>query len=249
VSLAEPTWEEIGRAKKVTRLVAVLAPVLREANCPPELIDDEVWDLATRKAGLKKGPSAETKSQVLRALGAGPVPPHQETTANPGRSRSDTSETDRSFTDSERSAAREGQRVHSVKQPQAESAVSIVSSGGLTPSVPAADTPCLFDLDTSRRYTEAAIKRVEQAAGEDWNERALEAVRRVAESQSHFIVDDCWAFVEEPREPRAMGAVINKARRLGIIAATDEYRPSSRVSAHSNPRRVWRSLISVAVAS
>jgi hypothetical protein len=236
MSLAEPTWEEINRAKKVTRLVAVLAPVLREANCPPELIDDEVWELATRKAELKNGPSPETKRQVLQALGAGSVA-REETTALPGVShpRSEVSEAARPLTESS------GVAVPS------EPAASVVSGGGVFPSAPSAHT--LFDLDTSRRFTEAAIQRAEKGAGDDWNERALEAVRKVAEQQSHFIVDDCWVFVEEPREPRAMGAVITKARKLGIIAATDEYRPSSRVSAHSNPRRVWRSLIAVAVAS
>lgn len=42
---------------------------------------------------------------------------------------------------------------------------------------------------------------------------------------------------------RALGAVMRRAATDGLIAATNELRPSQRVSLHGSPRRIWRSLV------
>ena len=216
-------FEENNRQKKVTALVAVLAPVLANAGCGPEILNDELWDLATKKAEVKP-PSPITKFLVVQALGGG------RAASQPVRPNGNSA-----LSDSSSEAAR----------PLTENSEDRPTS----PEPAASSTPTLFDFALSREVTEQAIKQVGTHADPDWKLRALQAVRKVAERQTHFIVDDCWQYVEEPREPRAMGAVIANARRQGLIAPTSEYRPSARVTAHSNPRRVWRSLICQEVAS
>jgi hypothetical protein len=85
-----------------------------------------------------------------------------------------------------------------------------------------------------------AVDRVERHADPTWKVRALEAVRRVP-SGSLFTTDDLWGDgLDEPREPRALGAVMRAAQRGGLAVPTDAYRPSDRPVCHRNPKRVWR---------
>lgn len=100
--------------------------------------------------------------------------------------------------------------------------------------------PTLFEAAAA---TEDALRRVEENADADWKLRALQAIRKVAEQQPYLVVDDTWKFVEAPREKRAMGAMMQRARKEGWIAPTSEYRPSTNIAAHLGPRRLWKSLI------
>lgn len=92
-----------------------------------------------------------------------------------------------------------------------------------------------------------AIVRVEAHAAPVFKELAFAAVCRVARRRHSFIVDMVWAELElgeaaPTHEKRAMGAVMVRASRAGIIEPTDEFRASEQRNCHSNPRRVWRSL-------
>lgn len=94
---------------------------------------------------------------------------------------------------------------------------------------------------------DAAIDRVSIGAEDGWVTAALEAVRAVAMSCDEFTTDEVWAVLDRagtwaPREPRAMGAVLNTAARRGWIVATDRVRRSLRIVNHARPQRVWRSL-------
>jgi hypothetical protein len=85
-----------------------------------------------------------------------------------------------------------------------------------------------------------AVDRVERNADDGWNARALETVRRIP-SGTLFTSDDLWGDgLDEPREPRALGAVMRAAQRGGLAVPTDSYRPSDRPVCHRNPKRVWR---------
>lgn len=44
-------------------------------------------------------------------------------------------------------------------------------------------------------------------------------------------------------EPRAMGVVMRRAQRAGIIRPTDRYEPDTTPGSHARPKRIWKSLI------
>lgn len=95
---------------------------------------------------------------------------------------------------------------------------------------------------------ERALSRVEAGADPEWFQIALHAAHRTATECGEFIVDAVWERMDHAscsgtRELRAMGAVMRKARTAGWITPTEKYVPSDRVSAHRNPRRIWRSLL------
>jgi hypothetical protein len=95
---------------------------------------------------------------------------------------------------------------------------------------------------------DAAIETVASGADQHWLDIAFDCVCTVAARHETFIVDAVWRELEsrdykEPPEGRAMGAVMVRAVKAGIITGTTEYRASDRRSAHANPRRVWRSLV------
>jgi hypothetical protein len=87
------------------------------------------------------------------------------------------------------------------------------------------------------------IERADQHADPQWLAEAAAAIRLMAELNREFIIDDVWATVglRRPHESRAMGAVVVRAKRDGIIAPTDRTRPSN--SSNRSPMRVWRSLV------
>lgn len=99
-----------------------------------------------------------------------------------------------------------------------------------------------MDAEAARKARDEGLERV--AAGHSsWCDEAYRAVVLVAGQRDEFIVDDVWSYVDEPKEPRAMGAVMRQAVADGVIAPTETYRPSARRTAHRNPRRVWKSLV------
>lgn len=103
-----------------------------------------------------------------------------------------------------------------------------------------------FNAPAATAARDDALKRVAANVEWDWAAHALAAVRKTAMALETFIVDEVWLRLPpggEPHEPRAMGTVMRRAREMGWIEATSDYRPSDRVTSHRNPRRVWRSLL------
>lgn len=101
----------------------------------------------------------------------------------------------------------------------------------------------LFDREASDAARDEAIGRVDRAADDDWKEEALSTVRSLARTRPFLTADDVWRIVSEVREPRALGAVMTRARRKGWIEPTEDFEPTERVVAHSKPMRIWRSLL------
>lgn len=87
------------------------------------------------------------------------------------------------------------------------------------------------------------IDRADRHADPAWLAEAEAALRLMAELHREFIIDDVWAAVglRRPHESRAMGAVVVRAKRDGLIEPTDRTRPSN--SSNRSPMRVWRSRI------
>ena len=99
---------------------------------------------------------------------------------------------------------------------------------------------------TGPELRDEAMSRVEAHAAPTFNDLAFAAVCRVARRRHAFIVDMVWAELGEAaaasvHEKRAMGAVMGKASRAGVISPTNEFRASEQRNCHANPRRVWRS--------
>jgi hypothetical protein len=91
-----------------------------------------------------------------------------------------------------------------------------------------------------------AIDRVDRNADRDWMEVAYETGVRLARSRESFTsaeIFDAMPSAATTHEPRAMGAVMRKLKRDGVVVATDRFVTSSSLLAHGRPSRVWRSTI------
>ena len=85
-----------------------------------------------------------------------------------------------------------------------------------------------------------AISKLE-ASNEGLIQKAVEYVRFAAPRLMTFTTDDLfepdeWAFTDS----RAIGAVMQRAQKLGYIKATDDWRRSTRAKCHGRPKRVWQ---------
>ena len=104
------------------------------------------------------------------------------------------------------------------------------------------------DLRGAQAARTAALAVVDKGAPESFKALAFVSVCRVASHLATFIVDDVWADLYRDGigppvvEKRAMGAVMQRARKEGVITPTDQFRPSAQKQCHANPRRIWRSL-------
>ena len=88
-----------------------------------------------------------------------------------------------------------------------------------------------------------AVARVERNADSEWLLWAERAVVEAA-ADNRFTTDDVWHLldawrVEAPHEPRALGAVMRRMARVGVIRSTGEYVKSERVECHGRPIVVW----------
>lgn len=103
-----------------------------------------------------------------------------------------------------------------------------------------------FDMEASRAAADTAIEQASRHANPEFTRDALQAVHALASRRVHFTTDAVWALMSgqiTTHEPRALGAVMRRAQKLGWIAPTDEYRCTVQVAAHRRPKRVWRSTL------
>lgn len=102
--------------------------------------------------------------------------------------------------------------------------------------------PNLFDFDAGLRLKEQGIAQVEANANPAWKQEAHRQVLILAQAGAEFTTDDVWARLEgrqETPEPRAMGAVMLKASRQGVIRMTGQFRQSKRPECHGRRIAVW----------
>jgi hypothetical protein len=108
----------------------------------------------------------------------------------------------------------------------------------------------VLDAVAARQARDAGIAQVEAHADETFQEAALAAVHQVAYQRATFCVDDVWATRAtwpETHDRRALGAVMQTARRLEWIEPTDQFVCTTQRASHAAPVRVWRSLLRAAV--
>lgn len=99
------------------------------------------------------------------------------------------------------------------------------------------------DYDQAVERREAALAAVEDAADPGWLERAYDALVGYLRSHGELFVDDFWSEtgLDRPREARALGAVIQRAAREGLMEKSGEFRKSVASNLASKP--VWTSRI------
>ena len=115
--------------------------------------------------------------------------------------------------------------------------------------------PMTFDhlpLFEARALKEEALERVERNANSEWKDAALKSVQHRARHCASVTANDVFADLEQlglhTHENRALGAVFQKAAKLGWIVKTDRTVPSTRKTRHSGDVRVWASQLQGAAA-
>lgn len=98
----------------------------------------------------------------------------------------------------------------------------------------------LFDVAQEAR--DEALAAVAEHSDPDWRDEAYEFLTRFLEAHQFMHVDDLWAAgLPEPTEMRALGPLMQRAARNGLMVRTGQSRPS--VRSHLSEKPVWRSLI------
>jgi len=126
---------------------------------------------------------------------------------------------------------------------QGEDSVDVATQLGLWTEPP------VLDLLAAEEARDEAMGEVEEAAEPSFNEVAFEALERVAQLRDCFIVDAVWeelrkgGLIPYTHDKRAMGPIMSRGQREGLIEPTGDYEPSAQVKSHAGPRRVWRSLV------
>ena len=94
----------------------------------------------------------------------------------------------------------------------------------------------------ARAARDEAIDQVAANAEPDEKEVALRAVKRaIVRWPDGFTTDDLQALVGPVfREPRAWGAVMKRAQKMGLCSPSGEYRQSTSARCHARPKMVWR---------
>ncbi len=104
--------------------------------------------------------------------------------------------------------------------------------------------PVLVPLSEERRAAQDGIRRAEENADEDWKRRAYLTGCDLARRLPEFCSDDLWgAGLEKPREARALGAVMQRLAKEGLIESTSRFVKTRQAGRHAADVRVWRSLV------
>lgn len=106
--------------------------------------------------------------------------------------------------------------------------------------------------DAPRIAAQKGQEQAESNANEEWLEVAYAALSAVAREKPELTTDDIWAKLEEwgeagktiPQTPTnsAIGPVVVRAKKQGLLAFAGRMEPSKRTERHMNHLRVWRSL-------
>lgn len=93
---------------------------------------------------------------------------------------------------------------------------------------------------------EQAIHQVETNANPDWKDAAYSTGVDLAKSQEYFTSEEVLLNMVrgiETHEPRAMGPVMRRLQKDGVIEATSRFITSISPLGHGRPSRVWKSLM------
>lgn len=97
-------------------------------------------------------------------------------------------------------------------------------------------------VDAAERR-DLGMEMVETGADDGWMDRAWDHLVRYLQANAEFFVDDFWATsgLDRPAESRALGPLVNRAAREGLMEKSGEFRKS--VASNLTEKPVWASLI------
>lgn len=102
------------------------------------------------------------------------------------------------------------------------------------------ETPTLWEGAQLQR--DFALASAEEHAPIGWNDTAYQFLEGFLREHAEMHVDELWdAGLPAPPEQRAIGAVIQRAARAGLMRRSGRTRPS--VRSHLAHKPVWESLI------
>lgn len=79
----------------------------------------------------------------------------------------------------------------------------------------------------AQQTRDAAIAQVDANADAEWKAYALGFIAELSGRLEEFTTDDLWdAGLIKPREPRALGPVMRRAAKRGLITTTGAFRAS-----------------------
>jgi hypothetical protein len=104
-------------------------------------------------------------------------------------------------------------------------------------------------MTSAAQARDEAMAQVDAGADEKWKEGVIlviEEICRVLGFGKTFTTDQVWEGMElvfpevTTHEPRAMGPMMAKAAKMGLITKTDRVVDSERVECHARPVAVWK---------
>lgn len=111
----------------------------------------------------------------------------------------------------------------------------------LRPAYDANQTRNAAEIDAARQR-DTALAAVAVNADPQWMAVAFDTLVQWLRTHQTFFCDEIWdAGLDEPRESRALGAVIQRAAREGLMCKSGEFRKSVRSNLSEKP--TWTSLI------
>lgn len=75
-----------------------------------------------------------------------------------------------------------------------------------------------------------------------WSELAYRTVELLTQRQATLTTDDVWRHIDhlpKPSDPRALGPVMLRAQRSGLLARSGSFRTSQHKANHKRPVSVW----------
>lgn len=116
----------------------------------------------------------------------------------------------------------------------------VTRTGSAPPYSPPPPTPTPHPGAVAR---DEAIERVEEHAKSSWIAEATRSVMDLARKGREFTTDDVWKALRSTGvttpEPRAMGAVMRRLAKSGVIRNTRRTVESDRPECHRRPVTVW----------
>tara|TARA_R100000458_G_C8273513_1_gene248406 strand:- start:1169 stop:1540 length:372 start_codon:yes stop_codon:yes gene_type:complete len=103
----------------------------------------------------------------------------------------------------------------------------------------AINDPLQMSMFEGEKAKDEAVSKLDMAY-DGWIDSVMEIIFSIPRGQT-FTTDYLWEQVETtPNEPRAMGAVMTRARKEGSVSSTGKYIKSRRPECHARPVMIWR---------
>lgn len=103
----------------------------------------------------------------------------------------------------------------------------------------------IFDL--AERKKQEGIELVYRHSDSVWKREAAQRLYDVAHALPYFTSDDILENLESrgiiTRDNRALAAILQSAKRMGMIEGTDNFVRCRRLSRHGAPIMQWKSLV------